>query len=245
MAVAFLEAVPQGVGKMDLVSKFLSEDDKLSIKEAVASVESVSSGEVVPYIASSSFEYRYAMYRGASLFTALVSVVLVLLNVFEVKGFSFDFFKGSWGFLSHFSSVFNFFIIVLFLYWVFYMLLLYCPVLRKLFIRKKEMVEEVEEGALKAFYNNKIYETRDRTGILIYISLYEKMVVVIADKGINEKVEKDYWNSVRDIIIKNMKVGNGSKGICDAILFCKDNLEKFFPVKADDTNELSYLIIEK
>ncbi len=229
---------------MSLVEKFINEEGKESIKKSVASVEGVSSGEVVPFITSSSFEYRYALYRGATFLTGLVALIFVLLNFFGVKGFCFDYFKDSWLFFNKFTPVVNFFIVVLFFYFLFYFLLLFFPVLRKPFIRKREMREEVEEGALKSFYNNKIYETRDRTGILIYISLYEKMVVVIADKGINEKVEDGYWDSVKDIIVNNIKIGNGVDGICEAIEYCKKDLQKFFPVREDDTNELSDLIIE-
>jgi putative membrane protein len=52
---------------------------------------------------------------------------------------------------------------------------------KRLFITGREMDEEVAEAAVASFYNNGLYKTRDETGILIYISIFEKRIWILAD----------------------------------------------------------------
>ena len=44
--------------------------------------------------------------------------------------------------------------------------------------------EEVQEAVLTAFFKEELYRTRDETGILIFISVFEHKVWVLADRGI-------------------------------------------------------------
>ncbi len=40
-------------------------------------------------------------------------------------------------------------------------------------------------------------ETRDKTGILIYILLASRRFYIVADEGINSKVEQKTWDDIR------------------------------------------------
>ena len=117
------------------------------------------------------------------------------------------------------------------------------PVLRLLFISKTVMKEEVERSALETFQRQRIRATRDGTGILIYLSLYEQMVCVIGDDAINSKVEPDDWQSICDIITKGMKDNKPEPALVDAITQSGDLLTKHFPVGDDDQNELNNELI--
>ena len=67
----------------------------------------------------------------------------------------------------------------------------------------------------------------------------QRKVEVFADCGINEKVEKDYWNKLVQDLISKIKQGHITTGLVEAIAECGKSLEDSFPIQADDTNEIS------
>lgn len=97
----------------------------------------------------------------------------------------------------------------------------------------------VERRATRAFMRLGIQQTRDRTGVLIFISLAEQCVVVRADKAINEKVLPGTWEKLTDQIIRGMKSQKPTQGICTAVEEAGNVLAEHFPRKNDDTNELT------
>lgn len=95
----------------------------------------------------------------------------------------------------------------------------------------------VHQRARREFASMGIGNTADRTGILIMLSLKERRVEVLADKGINDKVKA--WEEVVEIIVSNIKQGKQAAGIIQAVEFVGKILAEHFPRKKDDTNELS------
>ena len=86
--------------------------------------------------------------------------------------------------------------------------------------------------------------TKDGTGILIFISMLEQRVELIADKGIAEKVESDFWQKLVNNIISGIKEKRMVASLCESIKECGDLLAADFPRQTDDENELSDGIIE-
>jgi len=108
------------------------------------------------------------------------------------------------------------------------------------FSEKKKSVRELAE---KEFYKLGMDKTRDKTGILIFILLTEKKFYILADSGINDKVEQSTWNTIRDKMQERFKEGNYLEGILFAIDEIGKILAQFFPIKPDDTNELSNKVV--
>jgi putative membrane protein len=100
------------------------------------------------------------------------------------------------------------------------------------------MDTRVHEAAFMQFYSSGLYRTREENGIEIFLSLFEKRVVVIADRGIHEKMGNVHWDEVRNKIIHGIRAGKPREGICAAIESCGESLAKHFPRRADDVNEL-------
>jgi putative membrane protein len=98
--------------------------------------------------------------------------------------------------------------------------------------------QRAKQAAGLAFLDFGLAETRDRTGILIYISLLEHRVVVLADRGIDAQVEEGTWDGVVDRILSGIREGRAEEGLCDAITICADLLAARFPRRPDDVNEL-------
>ena len=217
-----------------LASRFLTAAERERVTRCVREVEKNTSAEIVPLVRSSSYYYP-----AASLFGSLVVSVLIASGLTAA-----DAVLKPWGGLSLvdlwvFPAVFA----VSFL--VAYPLLHGIPALKRLFIARPEMTEEVHEAALTAFYRHRLAETRDRTGILLFVSVYERRAVVLADKGINLKVPPDTWQQVVDLIVQGIREGRAAEGLCEAVTRCGQIVTALFPVRAGDKDELRNLIVEE
>ena len=81
------------------------------------------------------------------------------------------------------------------------------------------------------------------TGVLIFISIFEHKVWVLADHGINAIVAPDQWDTIVSRITNGIGNKQAAPAICEAVVSVGNLLAEFFPIKPDDTNELSSLII--
>ncbi len=107
----------------------------------------------------------------------------------------------------------------------------------KLTFREKRI--SVRDLAEKEFFKLGIQNTRDKTGILLFILLEGRKFYILADSGINEKVPQSTWDSIKDEMQTSFQKGKFCKGILYGVEQVGQILSKHFPVKPDDTNELS------
>lgn len=95
------------------------------------------------------------------------------------------------------------------------------------FDRAKEVFELLE-----------MEKTAERNGVLIYVAVQDRTLVIMGDEGINDVVESNFWESTKDIIINHFKRGEMKTGLVNGILKAGEKLKKFFPYQMDDKNEL-------
>ena len=95
------------------------------------------------------------------------------------------------------------------------------------------------DRALEVFYELKMNETQLQNGVLIYLAIADKKFVICGDKGINEVVATDFWDSTKEIMAAQFKQGNFKQGLIDGITKAGEQLKTYFPWQIDDTNELS------
>ena len=114
------------------------------------------------------------------------------------------------------------------------------PSAKRYFITKSAINHYTLLSAESIFLKEGIFQTKERTGILIYISLLEHKVRIIADQGIHSKlVDSDYAEMIH-CIIDGIKTNKRGEGIVKAIHLCGDLLQKNgFSRKLDDEDELS------
>jgi putative membrane protein len=84
-----------------------------------------------------------------------------------------------------------------------------------------------------------VFNTKDRTGILIFISIMERRVELLADSGINAMISKDKWQDIVNNIIKGIKENDITTHLTRSIDECGNLLAEHFPIQADDKNELT------
>ncbi len=95
------------------------------------------------------------------------------------------------------------------------------------------------ERAVEVFHHLQMEQTQERNGVIIYVAVKSKQFAIYGDKGINEKVPADFWDSTKDTIISHFKNGNFKHGLIDGILKAGEQLKTHFPYQDADTNELS------
>lgn len=95
------------------------------------------------------------------------------------------------------------------------------------------------DRALEVFHLLKMDNTKEQNGVLIYVAVEDKAFVIYGDKGINDVVPDNFWNSTKDLIQEHFKKGNFKQGLVDGILKAGEVLEQYFPWQKGDVNELS------
>ncbi|MCK5417870.1 MAG: hypothetical protein KAI93_05170, partial [Desulfobacterales bacterium] len=158
----------------DPAKEFLSDDERARVDTAVKEAEKLTAGEIVVMIISASYQYPMANVIGAAAFALPLALIFTPL----VGGWLWIGGQNMWLFLG--------FLTVLFI--LFHEIIKRTLWLKRWFISEREFKEEVEEAAITHFFNQGLYRTRDETGVLVLISVFEHKVWVLADKGINAKV---------------------------------------------------------
>ena len=104
---------------------------------------------------------------------------------------------------------------------------------------EKVCTQDPMQRAVAVFEQLGMQRTAERNGVLIYLALESTQLAIIGDKGINEKVPSDFWDSTRDLMIKHFKEGQITTGLCAAISQAGAQLAAYFPYQDNDQNELS------
>jgi putative membrane protein len=204
--------------------KLLTEEDKRKIEEAIRKAEARTSGEIVFAVADASAHYHHATIQGAVIGMAVSAAVYLALPVTHTIT------AVLWTELISFAILYS---------------LLPRVAWRQRLIPERELNARVHEAAFLQFYSSGLYRTRESNGVEIYLSVFERRVVVIADKGIHEKMGNPHWDEVRDKIIQGIRTGKSRDGICAAIEICGEALARHFPHQPDDVNELPDKVIDR
>ena len=96
-----------------------------------------------------------------------------------------------------------------------------------------------DERSLEVFHLLKMNNTKDENAVLIYVAVNDKKFVIYGDKGINNVVPNDFWNTTKNVIQNHFKHGHFKQGLIDGILKAGEELQTHFPWQIDDENELS------
>ncbi|MCL1865073.1 MAG: hypothetical protein FWF73_04605 [Spirochaetes bacterium] len=230
---------------------FFTEEEKTNIENAIKEAELNTSGEIVAMVVEKSSEYSDADFIMGIFFAAIISVVPAQI-FFYYSDFILRKTIPAMNWVNEvpdstrFIAGLSFFIILtMILHIPLKAILGRIPFLKKLFITNKKMNEKVEDKAFRGFYRHGLSKTKDATGILFFISIFEKKVYVLADHGIYSKIKQETLNKYAESVGKGIKSGNGAEALCKTIKDAGKELAHYFPVQKDDVNELpDELIVE-
>lgn len=93
-------------------------------------------------------------------------------------------------------------------------------------------------AAMEQFVIRGIARTKQRTGILVFVSLAERYARIIADDGIAARVPKGHWQGAVDALIAHMREGRVADGFIAAVEICGEVLATHFPSSGGGDDEL-------
>lgn len=210
---------------MNIRKKF-SESDLNRIKAAVHNAESKISGEIVPVIVGKSGHYTIANYKASLLTASLAFLFIIFFDRYVPELAVYDplliFFivlvAGGLGAGASYTS----------------------SRIRRLLLTQEHMDNATRQRAENAFLEEEVFNTRHRTGIMIFISFFEHEVIIMADSGISKVVEQKEWDKMVSNLTASIRKAKIVEGLEVALQRCGEILlEKGFQIEADDKNELS------
>jgi len=211
----------------------LSSDEKKRIGDAVLAAEANTGGEIVTAIIPESDDYAFRELLFAIAAGIITFIVLALLiapfnrlldRLFWIE--SAALLPLSMGAVSLAIGTMSY-------------VLFQIPAMDRLVVGRQAMADAVRNRALRHFVESAAYDTVDRTGVLLFISILERRVELIADKGINAKVAPDTWDRIVSSLVRGIGENQTAEAIVTAVKEIGMILAEQVPPRPDDENELS------
>ena len=217
--------------------EFLSEHEKTRIVQAVAEAESKTDAEIVPAIATASGRYdRAEDIVGLWVGGVAMAIVWGLLQL-QDSG------DAQWG------TTWNRFELPLLLVTLVLGFVVgafsatHIGWLRRVFTPGKEMREEVRNAASKVFFDSRIHHTQAAMGLLIYISLFERMATVMADQKALELLGQTALDELCVKLIGGIKAGDLATSLCEVIADVGARLAVVLPHEGENPNEVANALL--
>jgi putative membrane protein len=209
-------------GRYRAVGTF-SEDDRRIVREAIARAETKTVGEILPVVVERSDPHPGANWL-AALFCVLVGSALT----------------AAW---LPWDSPALVLLLQLAMGAVGYGLAALLPDFKRLFIFGHRATLVSEEQAFQEFYLHGLHKTEAATGVLIFVSLLERRVIVMADEGIHSKVDDNFWAETHDLILQGIRKGSLRDGLVAGIDRAGGSLAEHFPWVEGDRDEIPNRLI--
>ena len=214
-----------------VASKLFSPEDRKAVSAAVGEAEKKTSGEIVPVVATASDRYERAEdLIGLGAAAAAVASTWLLIQPSHVP----------WESSPELTLRLPLVLVALFFGWfVGVVIARLFPWLRRLAVSRGTMTARVLISAHQAFDSLHAHKTAGGTGVVIYVSLFERRVCVWSDRNVSAKVPESEWKTITEALVRALHDGNAREGMVEAIRRCGDLLSKDFPIQPGDVNELS------
>jgi len=213
------------------LNKF-SQKDSQKIAEATKTAEMKTSGEILTVLTEECDDYHSNVF--------IVSVIPYLLITAFIILFSATFISllQSMVWEVQLDSLVLMTIIIPLIFFVVFYVLFSIPMLKYTIISKNRMKKQVRLHAESAFFRHGITATEGSTGVLIFISLFEKRVELLVDYKIQQNINNEKWEQVVNNIIKGIQSDKFLEVLGAEIIRCGEILSNDFPRKSDDIDEL-------
>lgn len=216
----------------------IKKKDRARIEEAVAQAESRSSAEIVPVIVAASDDYRWVNWFWSFLFLITASAVLWWATS-----------AAPWAEVTHrwlkdrtdysfWSVTVQDAVMLQACAALFGFALGYLGIFRRIVIPSRQSAASAHRQALASFMAAGLTETKGRTGVLVFLSHFERRLEILADSGVNDKVSVGFWNGVGNRVIKGIHEGKVVDALVQVIEEIGDELARVAPRAPGDVDEL-------
>jgi putative membrane protein len=214
-----------------VASKLFTPEDRKAVSDAVSEAEKKTSGEIVPVVATASDRYERAEdLLGLVSALAAVASTWILLQPDPAD----------WESEPRLNLRLPIVLGVIVVSWFAGVLLAKAlPWLKRLAVSRRTMTSRVLIAAHQAFDALHADKTAGGTGVVIYVSLFERRVCIWADRAVSAKIPETEWRGITEGLVRAIADGKPRDGLIEAIRKCGELLAKPFPIQPSDVNELS------
>ena len=195
----------------------LSEQDRARIAAAIRATEAATSGEIVCVLAQNSSAQATAL-------PVLIAAVLALAV--------------PWILMAATTLPLQSILLLQILVFLVLLAVSSLPRVRTALIPRATRRALAHRVAMEQFVSRGIARTRQRTGVLIFVSLADHYARIIADEGIAARVPKAEWQGAVDALVGHMRDGHIAEGFIAAIEICGAVLTRHFPLSDNERSEL-------
>lgn len=207
------------IGRM---TRLFTAADLKRIEAAIAQAEKGTSGEIVALVTRESGDYRWVIFAWA-----IVGFLLASLGLWASSARAdweptlVETLAWQWG-----AALVSSFLPLIEPLW-------------RLTVPRRLAALHVHREALANFTAAGLGETRDRTGILVYISERERRVEILADRGIHERKGNEFWRAECERIVRGIREGRAADGVCEALESIGRELAEHYPPRPGESDELA------
>ncbi len=199
-------------------SSFHEDRAKSETRKAVADIEAQTSAEIVVALRRVAGDHRAADY----LFGFVLSVITLVVMLFVQHEFRLLAFPGG--------------VIAAFVFGAFASANL--PALRRTFTLPSRRRAAVRSAARAAFVDLGVSRTRGRTGVLVFVALFEREVEVVTDVGVDAEMLGEDWTKALAALRGSLQPSPSFDRFVERLRALAPPLSVALPRAADDVNEL-------
>lgn len=217
---------------MRRASQCFTDEDRRRIQQTVADAESKTAAEIVPVVATASGRYDRPEDL-VGLWLGLAAMIAVWLFVPEDAGDA-----GSWGGVPPVLKGLGMVAAVMVGFFVGALAGSRIGWLRRIFTPRGQMHEELMARARQVFFDQRVRRTAGGTGLLLYVSLYERMAAVLGDQAVLEKLGQPALDELCKHLTDGLRRSPPAEALTATIRAAGDRLAPALPRAANDANEL-------
>jgi uncharacterized membrane protein len=105
--------------------------------------------------------------------------------------------------------------------------------------RRLPRATDVLARAAHVFRHLRMHATVERNAVLLYFAVEDRKLAIVGDQGVHDRVGEAYWPRVRDAMVERLRAGAPRDAVVHAVTDVGLVLQKFFPRRPGDENELS------
>jgi len=199
----------------------MTEPDIRRVVEAIRAAETKTSGEIFCVVTHASGSYQLVPIAWAALLALCVPLLLITLTPWPA------------------GTIYLLQLVT----FIAAAAILSLPAIRFRIVPKQALHRRAHIEATRQFLAQGLHLTERRTGVLIFASIAERYAEIVADAGINAKVQAEFWDGVIFAMLAAIKADRPADGFVAAVERCGVILAQHFPPGSINRNELPNKVV--